>query len=73
MPISKFEAARRASGINDLECMEICGFTRPTMKERNSNPGMWRLGELRAVLESLSDVGKPILIDAITEYLHENG
>ena len=69
MELSKFEAARRVSGMTNQGCMETCGFTRPTMNERGDNPASWRLGELHKVYRELSDLGKPILLDAVVEFL----
>ena len=39
------------------------------MNERGDNPASWRLGELRKVYRELSDLGKPILLDAVVEFL----
>jgi len=39
MGISKFEAARRASGMSNVEAAKIAGFKEPTMYTREDDPG----------------------------------
>ena len=69
--IGKFEAARKASGLSSEKAATICRIAKPTYLERERNPSTWRLGELDLLYREMSDVAKPILLEAVNDiFLH---
>ena len=69
--IGKFEAARKASGLSSEKAATICHIAKPTYLERERYPSTWRLGELDLLYREMSDVAKPILLEAVNDiFLH---
>lgn len=65
--IEKFAAARKASGMTVEKASTICGIAKPTFIEREKHPSTWRLGELELLYKEMSDVAKPILLEAVND------
>ena len=64
-PSSLFAAARRASGLSVEDARLACGLSRPTVNSRESDPGSYRLSELRALYAALDDTGRELLMRGI--------
>lgn len=61
-----FKAARKASGITIEQAASITGLkATSTYCSREDDPGMYRLHELEALYESMSDTARPILREAV--------
>lgn len=67
-----FSAARRASGLSCESAGKTCGITRVTYSQREVEPKDFRLSELRALYNALSETAKPILFDAIDFFICGN-
>lgn len=65
---SKIKIARLMNGLSDESAASICGVTRQTISQRNVSPGSWRLGELKAIYDSLNSESKTILLDGVHEF-----
>lgn len=62
-----------AKGIGTIieKAATICHIAKPTYLERERNPSTWRLGELDLLYREMSDVAKPILLEAVNDiFLH---
>ncbi len=68
MGISKFEAARRASGMSNVEAAKTAGFKEPTMYTREDDPGSWRLRELARIYRELDGTGRGLLLAAMADF-----
>lgn len=68
MGISKFEAARRVSGMSNIQAARTAGFKEVTIYAREDDPGSWRLRELARIYRSLDDTGKRLLFDAMKDF-----
>ncbi len=68
MGISKFESARRASGMSNIEAARTAGFKEVTIYAREDDPGSWRLRELARIYRALDDTGKGLLFGAIDDF-----
>lgn len=60
-----FAASRRASGLTAERAARITGVSRPTYNVRETQPGTWRLSELRALYAELDEVGRELLMRAV--------
>lgn len=68
MAISKFEAARRVSGMTNIEAARTAGFKEVTLYTREDDPGSWRLRELARIYRELDGTGKGLLLDAVRDF-----
>lgn len=65
---SKFEAARRASGLTQEDAARACGISKATYVNREkTDADQFRLLELRGLYLALNQTGKPILVDAVQD------
>lgn len=69
---NKFRAARRASDLTVGQAGEICGITRVTYQQREISPGDFRLSELRAIYQGLTETAKPIFADAVSLFIYQD-
>lgn len=68
MGISKFEAARRVSGMSNVDAAKVAGFKEVTIYVREDDPGSWRLRELARIYRELDDTGKGLLFGAMKDF-----
>jgi DNA-binding XRE family transcriptional regulator len=66
-PKNKFEAARKMSGISLQEMAITCDMSPVTASNREKSPMDFRLCELSALYETMTDSAKPILKEAVDE------
>ena len=69
MAENNFRAARRASDITLESAGEICAVSRVTYQQKETNPGNFRLSELKALYEALSDTSKDIMRQAVVFFI----
>lgn len=65
MEVEMFGAARRASGLTVDKAAQICNISRPTYTSREHTPLDFRLSELSALYDSLDNIGKKLLLEAV--------
>lgn len=61
----KFAAARRASGLTIEKAADMCGVSVPTYIDRERNPLMFRLHEIRSLYGGMTETAKSIMRDAV--------
>lgn len=61
----KFAAARRASNLTVENAAAICGISVPTYIDRERNPLMFRLHEVKSLYGGMTDTAKKIMRDAM--------
>ncbi len=49
----------------------VCGLSRPTFAARESQPGGFRLDELRAMAAEMDETGRELLLRAVSAYVFE--
>ena len=65
--ISKFEEARRASCMSSEQAASIIEAANSTYAVREDRPGSFRLCELKALYDAMSDTGKRLLKEAVDD------
>ena len=64
----KFAAARRASGMTLAKAAESAGIRSiNTYTGREDDPLQFRLGELKGMYDSMDNIGRPLLLEAVTD------
>lgn len=64
---NKFKAARRASNMTLEKASELAKLSKPGYANREKNPETFRLYELENLYEGMSDIAKPILVEAVND------
>lgn len=65
-----FNAVQAASGLNAEEVAKACGISKSSYdNSRLSKPGYWRLRELKLYYNSIEDYAKPLLLQAVTDFI----
>lgn len=62
-------AARRASKVTVEEAASVCGLSRVTYLQREQHPDQFRICELMGLHDCLTELGKRILVEGITNFL----
>lgn len=61
----KFAAARRASDLTIEKAAEICGVSVPTYIDRERNPLMFRLHEVKSLYGGMTETARSIMREAV--------
>lgn len=64
-------AARRASKVTVEEAASVSGLSKVTYLQRERHPDQFRICELMGLYDCLTDLGKRILVDGITNFFVE--
>ena len=65
-----FNAVQAASGLKVEEVAKACGISKSTYDNcRLRKPGYWRLKELKLYYNSMEDYAKPLLLQAVTDFI----
>lgn len=64
---SKFEAARRASGLTQEKAAELVKLSKQGYINREKEPIHFRLCEIEGLYNGMTDTAKPILRDAVMD------
>lgn len=63
-----FAAARKVAGLNQKQQGKLCSLGEGSIVKRERDPGLYKLGELRAIGRSYDEPARAILMDAITSF-----
>ena len=61
-------AARRASKVTVEEAACVCGLSKVTYLQREQHPDQFRIRELMGLHDCLTNLGKRILVEGITNF-----
>lgn len=61
-------AARRASKVTVEEAACVCGLSKVTYLQREQHPDQFRICELMGLYDCLTNLGKRILVEGITNF-----
>lgn len=65
-----FNAVQAASGLKNPEVASACGISKATYQQnRKTDPGTWKLEELKGYYDGVDDSTKPLLIQAVVDFI----
>lgn len=69
MPIS-LNAVQAVSELKNAEVASACGISKATYQQnRKTDPGTWKLEELKGYYGGVDDSTKPLLLQAVADYI----
>lgn len=69
MPIS-LNAVQAVSELKNAEVASACGISKATYQQnRKTDPGTWKLEELKGYYDGVDDSTKPLLLQAVADYI----